>query len=130
MEKQIVEISGAGKPELPFSPAVMFGAMVFVSGQIGNDGNGRLVEGGFAAQVRRAMQNVQSILEQAGSSLDHLLKVTVYLADFDRFAEFNELYCEFVTRNYPARTTFQVGRLGPGVEIEIDAIAYVPSDQA
>lgn len=126
MEKQIIEVPGASDPALPFSPVVAYGSLLFVSGQVGKDKTGKLAEG-FGAQVHQTMKNIQLLLKHAGSSLDHVLKVCVYLADMDKFSEFNQIYKEYFTGNYPARTTFQVGRFGPGVQIEIDVIAYSPN---
>ncbi|NIM95968.1 MAG: hypothetical protein GTO18_19895 [Anaerolineales bacterium] len=124
MEKKIISLPGGSGQKLPFSPAVVYGSMVFVSGQIGRDETGKLHDESFEAQVVQTMKNVQNILELAGSSFDKVLKITVYLADFDLFKEFNEIYRGYFEGDFPARTTFQVGRLGPGVLIEIDAVAH------
>jgi len=125
MKKRIIEVPGAGA-DLPFSPAVAYGSLLFVSGQVGKDASGQLVDGGFKAQVHQTMENIKSILGQAGSDMDCVLKVQVYLADMDNFSQFNEIYKTYFPGDFPTRTTFQVGRFGPGVQIEIDAIAYIP----
>lgn len=123
MAKRPFHGRGKMKSSLPFSPAVAFGSLLFVSGQVGKDETGQLAGGGFEGQVRQVMENIGAILEPAGCTFDDVLKVTVYLADFAQFSAFNEVYKEYFSGVYPARTTIQAGRLGPGVEIEIDAIA-------
>ena len=126
-EKKII-VSGRG-PEAkgPYSAAVAFEGLLFVSGQGPVDPDtGKLVGDTVEEQVVRAFENVRLILEDAGSSLDHVLKVTFYLSDIDHFARANEVYKRFFTeRGYPARTTIQAARLPFDILVEIDVIAYV-----
>ena len=129
MEKRIVEVPGASGSALPLSPAVAYGSLLFVSGHVGKDDAGELVEGDIRAQVQQTMRNLQRTLEHAGTSLESVLKVTVYLSDFDDFGEFNQVYKDYFEVDYPARTTIQAGRLGPGMLVEIEAIAYLPDEQ-
>jgi 2-iminobutanoate/2-iminopropanoate deaminase len=107
----------------PYSQGIVSGDLVFVSGQLGIDpATGRVVEGGIGPQTERIMLNVQAILEEAGSSLDALVKTTIFLADLADFAALNEVYARFVGDTPPARATFQVAALPSGALVEIEAI--------
>ena len=128
--KRVVRTEAAPAPfqGAPYSQAVAWGDLVFVSGQIPVDPEtGRMVEGGIGEQATRVMQNVQAILEEAGSSLDNLLKTTIFIVDFDDFAELNEIYRGFVGETPPARATVEIKSLPQGALLEIDAIAYARS---
>ncbi len=108
----------------PYSQAVQYGDLLFISGQIPLDpGTMKLVEGGVEEQTRRVMLNLQAILAEAGMSWDNILKTTIYLADMADFKTVNEIYGTFFPENAPARATVQVGRLPLDVRVEIDAIA-------
>jgi len=108
----------------PYSQAIRAGDLVFVSGQIPLDpATGAPVAGDIAAQTRRVMQNLQAVLEAAGTSLGAVVKTTIFLADLDDFAVVNEVYGGYFTPPAPARATVQVARLPKDVRIEIDAIA-------
>ena len=110
----------------PYSQAIVAGDMVFVSGQIPLDpATGKLVDGNIAAQTNRVMMNLKGILEAAGSSLDKVVKTTVFLTDLDDFEELNKAYGTWFTGDPPARATVQVARLPKGVALEIDAVAVV-----
>ena len=98
------------------------GDTVYTAGQIGNDPEGNLVEGGIAEQARRTLENVRTCLDAAGCTLDDVVKVNAYLADLGDFPAYNEVYVEFFSKPYPARTSVQAG-LPPGVLIEIEAVA-------
>lgn len=126
MRKEIVAEKGA-PPKGPYSPAIMAkGALVFVSGQGPIDPEtGELQLGTFKEQARLAFQNVATLLEAAGTSWAHAVRVGVFLADLSHFAEMNEIYQEFLTPPYPARTTVGVA-LPPGMLIEVDCIAVIP----
>jgi 2-iminobutanoate/2-iminopropanoate deaminase len=112
-------------PTPPYSPVVVSGDTVYTAGQIANDPRGNLVAGGMAEQARRTLENVRSCVEAAGCTLDDVVKVNAYLADLGDFPAYNEVYVEFFTQPYPARTSVQAG-LPPGVLIEIEAIARKP----
>jgi len=104
-----------------------FGKLVFVSGQAGREpGTGRLapdVEG----QTEQVMKNIATILEAAGSSLQHVIRCSVFLVDMNEFPKMNEVYARVFGAHRPARTTVEVSGLpGDGLRVEIDAIAYVP----
>jgi 2-iminobutanoate/2-iminopropanoate deaminase len=100
---------------------------VFCSGQIHLDpSTGELVEGSIADQTRRCMENLSAVLETAGSSLNDMVKVTVYLADIADYAEFNEAYAAFVGSEPPARAAFSVSGLPKAARVEVECVALVP----
>jgi len=109
----------------PYSQAIVAGELVFVSGQIPIDpGRGVVIEGNIEAQTDRVMRNLGAILQAAGSSLERVVKTTVYLADMDDFEAMNRTYGKYFTEgDPPARATVQAARLPRGVAVEIDAIA-------
>ncbi len=109
----------------PYSQAVRQGELVFVSGQIPLDPEtGAVVEGGIEAQTERVIANLRAVLEAAGSSLDRVLRTTVYLTDLDLFARVNAVYAQhFTGPTPPARATVGVAQLPLGALVEIDAIA-------
>jgi 2-iminobutanoate/2-iminopropanoate deaminase len=127
-EKRVIRTEGAPAPfqGAPYNQAVVYGDLVFVAGQVGIDpGTNEVVDGGIEAQTERAMQNVQAILEEAGSGLERLLKCTIFLADFGDFPTVNEIYGRYVQPDPPARATVQVAYLPSGVLVEIDAVAHL-----
>jgi 2-iminobutanoate/2-iminopropanoate deaminase len=107
----------------PYSQAIAHDGLVFVSGQLGIDPEGNMVEGGIAEQTEQVMQNLSGILEAAGSSLQNIVKATIFLADLGDFQAMNEVYARHVGDEPPARATFQVGALPSGALIEIEVIA-------
>ena len=122
MPRQALQPEGLAVPKPPYSPVVVSGDTVYTAGQIGNDPEGNLVEGGIAEQARRTLENVGTCLDAAGCTLDDVVKVNAYLADLGDFPTYNEVDVEFFSKPYPARTSVQAG-LPPGVLIEIEAIA-------
>jgi 2-iminobutanoate/2-iminopropanoate deaminase len=111
----------------PYSQAVRAGSLLFVSGQIPLDPDtGTMVEGDIAAQTHRVVRNLAAILEAAGSSLDHVVRATIYLADMNDFPAVNDVYGSYFTPPAPARATVQAARLPRDARIEIDVIAAVP----
>ena len=101
------------------------GELVFVAGQLGlAAGRSRPVEGDIAAQTEQALRNLAAILEEAGSSLENLVKTSVFLQDLGDFAAMNEVYARHVGDRPPARSTFEVARLPAGALVEIEAIAH------
>lgn len=113
-----------GPPAGPFSQAVRgAGDAVYLSGQVGTDASGRLVDGGVAAQTEQALRNLRAVLEAAGRTLDDVVRVGVYLADFGDFAAMNHVYARWFERPYPARTTIGVAALPLGAAVEIDLVA-------
>lgn len=109
----------------PFSEVVRVGNMLYLSGQVGIDESLELVSGGIAQETRQAMDNIKALLERSGSSLDHLVKVTVMLADIGDWAEMNEVYVEYFRKRLPARSAFGVNGLALGARVEIECIAEI-----
>jgi 2-iminobutanoate/2-iminopropanoate deaminase len=108
----------------PYSQAVSLDGWLFTSGQVGLDpSTGKLVAGGFEAQARQVLANLQSILRNAGSDFDRVVKATVFLADLGDFGTLNAIYGEAMGEHRPARTTVQVAALPLGAAIEIDMVA-------
>lgn len=107
----------------PYSQGVRAGDLVFVSGQVALDpATGQLVAGGIAEQTRRVLRNLQAILEAGGSSLEKVVRATVYLTDLGEFQAMNAVYAEFFPTEKPARVTVEVSRLPKDALVEIDAI--------
>ena len=128
IEKQIVSTEKAPKPIGPYSVAVQTGNFVFTSGQIGLDPeSGNLVDGGIVAETRQVLTNLKNVLEAAGTSLDWVVKTTVYLRDMNDFAKMNAIYGEFFKVSHPARSTVQAAALPKGGAVEIDVIAILKS---
>jgi reactive intermediate/imine deaminase len=111
---------------LPFSVAVRVGEMLYLSGQIGIDSEGKVVPGGIAAETRQAMENIRATLEQYGSSLDHVIKATVMLADMSEWGEMNKVYVTYFPKHLPARSALGANGLALGARVEIECIAVVP----
>jgi 2-iminobutanoate/2-iminopropanoate deaminase len=123
---ELERIHTAEAPEAigPYSQAMRMGDLVFTAGQIALDPDTmEIVEGDVAAQTERVMTNLAAILAEAGSSLDAVLKTTVYLASMDDFAAMNQVYGRHFGGHRPARSTVEVRRLPKDVRVEIDAIA-------
>ncbi len=123
MDRSVVQTSNAPQAIGPYSQAIIAGDMVFCSGQIPLTPDGVLVEGDVAAQTRQVLTNLQAVLAAAGSSLDQVVKTTVFLVDMNDFAAMNAVYAGFFTANPPARSTVQVARLPRDARVEIEAIA-------
>ena len=126
MSKQAISTPQAPAAIGPYSQAIRAGNLLFVSGQIPLDPDtGQVVEGDAAVQTARVLRNLSAILEAAGSSLNQVLKTTVYLKDMADFAIMNEVYGRFFPETPPARATVEVARLPRNVAVEIDLIAEV-----
>lgn len=124
--KQIIATENAPRAIGPYSQAVAHNGLLYLSGQIPLDpATGQLVEGDIAAQTVRVLENLKAVLEAAGSSLDQVLKTTVYLKDMAEFAKMNEVYGKYFPTASPARATVEVARLPRDVRVEIDAIAAI-----
>jgi 2-iminobutanoate/2-iminopropanoate deaminase len=110
----------------PYSQAIKAGGFVFVSGQLAlRPGEKELTGGEIGAQTEQVLANLRAILEEAGSSLDQLVKTTVFLQNLDDFAGMNEVYAKHVGSTPPARSTVEVAKLPSGALVEIEAIALV-----
>lgn len=124
-ERQVVTTPGAGAPgDLPFSPAIRAGGLLFISGQVGNvPGTRTLVEGGTAAETRQAMENIGVVLRAAGSSWAKVVKCTVFLLDIADYAAMNTVYAGYFPTDPPARSTLAASGLALGARVEIECIA-------
>ena len=122
--KEIIATDRGPKAIGPYSQAIRANGFVFVSGQIAFDpATSQLVEGDVAKQTERVLQNLKSIVEAAGSSLEKAVKCTVFLKDMGDFAAMNEVYARHFPSAPPARSTVEVARLPRDVRVEIDLIA-------
>jgi 2-iminobutanoate/2-iminopropanoate deaminase len=127
--REQVNTDGAPKAIGPYSQAIKAGGLVFASGQVALDPEtGNVVEGGVREQTERVLSNLGAVLAAAGSSLEKVVKTTVYMADLQDFTEMNQVYARFFSEAPPARSTVEVSRLPRDVRVEIDAIAV--GDQA
>lgn len=117
-----------GRPTRPFSPAVQVGNLLFLAGQIGTSANaqGGVVPGGIQAETRQTMENIKEVLAKSGSSLDRVVKCTVFMADMREWDAMNEVYATYFPRNKPARSALGANGLALGAKVEIECIAAVP----
>lgn len=122
--KSVISTAAAPKAIGPYSQAVAYNGLVYLSGQIPLDPEtGQIVAGGIAEQTERVLENLKAVLAASGSSLSGVLKTTVYLKDMAEFPVMNEVYGRYFSENAPARATVEVARLPRDVRVEIDAIA-------
>ena len=109
---------------LPYSPGILAGNTLYISGQLGRDpATAQLVPGGIEAEVRQVFANTKKVLQAAGMDLRNVVSVTVFLANFDDFDKFNAIYKEYFPNDPPARTTVQAARLNLGARVEIQMTA-------
>lgn len=120
--KKAIAAQGAPEPVGPYSQAVVSGSLIFVSGQLGMKPGGVLADS-VEEQTRLALNNVQTILSEAGATMDNVLKTTVLLRDMDDFGSVNAVYAGFFNPPFPARAAFQVSRLPLNAMVEIEAVA-------
>lgn len=126
MSKTLIITDEAPEPIGPYSQAIKHANLVFVSGQIAIDPKtGEMVEGGVKEQARCIMENIKAILQAADSSLDKILKTTIYLKSMDFFSSVNEVFLEYLKGDHPARETVEVSRLPKDADLEISVIASV-----
>ena len=124
MNKEVIQTSAAPKAIGPYEQAIKVGELVYASGQIPLDPDtGVLVTGDIRDQTRRALENLKAVLDASGSSLERVVKTTVFLKDIGDFAPMNEVYEEYLGRAKPARSTVAVADLPRGALVEIDLIA-------
>ena len=116
-------------PVGPYSPGMVVGNLVFVSGQAGRDpASGRLAGDTIEAQTEQVLKNIATILEAAGTTLQHVIRCGVFIVDMKEFPRMNEVYARAFGAHRPARTTVEVSGLpGEGLRVEIDAVAVLPS---
>ncbi|MGB8952798.1 MAG: RidA family protein [Candidatus Aminicenantales bacterium] len=124
--KREIKTEKAPKAIGPYSQGIAANNFVFASGQISLDPQtGELVSGGIEDQTRQVLKNISAVLQAAGSSLDHVVKATVFLQDMNDFASMNTVYAEFFKPPFPARAAVQVARLPKDVKVEIEVIAVL-----
>lgn len=124
MTRQVVMTDKVARPRVPLSNAVKAGGLVFVSGTVAFTVDGQVARGDFRAQMRQTLDNVKTVVEAAGSSLDRAVKVNVILARAEDFAAMNEIYrAYFREGNYPARTTIEARLMHPDLLVEIECVA-------
>jgi 2-iminobutanoate/2-iminopropanoate deaminase len=116
-----------GPPAIgPYSPAILAGNLLFLSGQIPLDPkSGQIIGGDISLQTDQVMRNIATLLQAAGAGFQHIVRTTVYLVDLGEFAAMNEIYGRYMADPPPARATVQVSRLPRDVRVEIDAIAVI-----
>ncbi|MHC4943708.1 MAG: RidA family protein [Planctomycetota bacterium] len=125
MQKEIVSTEKAPAAIGPYSQAVKWGGLVFASGQIPLDpASGELIGGDIKVQTEQVLKNLAAVLEAAGSSLDKVLKATVFMQDLSQFAAMNEVYASFFEKSPPARAAVEVSKLPKEVLVEIEAVAH------
>lgn len=123
--KKIIHSKRAPEPIGPYSQAIQLDNLIFASGQVAIDPEtGNLINGDVKIQTKRVLENLRAVLEEAGASLDTVVKTTIYLKQMDDFAVVNEIYAGYFNRSLPARSTVEVARLPKDVLIEIDCIAH------
>ncbi len=124
MPKQVIRTEEAPPAIGPYSQAVVAGGLVFAAGQIPLDPHtGQPVPGDVRVQTRRVLENLKAVLLAAGSSMDKVVKTTVFLRDLGDFGAMNEIYGEYFREDPPARSTVQVARLPRDAAVEIEALA-------
>ena len=127
MQKQPVRTEQAPAPfqGAPYSQGIVAGDLVFVSGQLGIDpAGGHVIEGGIVEQTEQTMKNLAAVLEEAGSSLENAVMVSIFLVDLGDFQAMNEVYARHLSEPYPARATVQIAALPSGARVEIAVVAH------
>ena len=123
MSRKVVNLSRTSQ-KLPFSHAIKSKGLIFCSGQIPMDWEtGQMIRGDIRVQTRQVFENLKKVLAEAGSSLEKVVKVTVFMTDLNEFQAMNDVYQEFFPLDPPARSTVQVSALAMGAAIEIELIA-------
>jgi len=127
MDKTVISTFGASAPIAPYSQAIRVGSFVFVAGQVGIDPKtGRLVKGGVRAQTKQAIENLAAVLASAGIGLEHVVKTTVFLRKAQDYETMNKVYRIYFKDAPPARTTVQAIPPLKSIQIELEAVAYIP----
>lgn len=127
MTPEYYPMPSTGGAPLPFSEAVRVGNVLYVSGQIGNlPGTLTLAPGGIKAETDQTLKNISAILVRHGSSLDHVIKCTVFLADIQDWPAFNEVYRQYFKTNLPARSALAASGLAVNARTEVECIASIP----
>jgi 2-iminobutanoate/2-iminopropanoate deaminase len=124
MNLKTISTDDAPKAIGPYSQAVEYEKMIFLSGQVGiNPGTGNIDSSTIEGQTKQVMTNLEAVLRASGSDLSHVVKCTVFLTDLEEFQSFNKTYASFFKSNLPARSTVQIAKLPRNAKVEIDVIA-------
>lgn len=124
MDKRIIQTTSAPEPIGPYNQAILSGGTLYISGQICIDpATGNLKNSDLQEETHRVMQNLKSILKEAGMGFKNVVKTTIFLTDMKRFSEVNEIYGKYFDGDFPARETVQVSALPKFVNVEISMIA-------
>ena len=130
MQKEIISTKDAPQAIGPYSQAIRFGNLIFVSGQIPIEPEaGKILKGDIKEQTKLTLENLNNVLAAGGSSLDNVLRTTIYLADLENYSLVNEAYEQYFNDFPPARSTVQVAKLPMDAQIEIDAIACINTEE-
>ena len=126
MPKKIIQTNQAPRPVGPYSQAVQHQGLLFVSGQIPiHPESGELVLNSIEDETRQVLDNLKAVVEAAGSSLENVLKVGIFVTDITQFDVINQIYADYFSEAKPARALVEVSQLPKGVHVEMDAVAYV-----
>jgi 2-iminobutanoate/2-iminopropanoate deaminase len=125
--KKIAAVEGAPAPRAPYSTYTQVGNLIFVAGQVAVDPQTQDTPRSFVEQLHLIMENLKTILETAGSSLENILKTTVFIKDLDNYPEYNKIYRDYFENGYPARSTVVANMVHEDFLIEIEAIAWTPA---
>ncbi len=124
MDKHVIHTPDVPPARVPLSQGIKAGEWIFVSGQLGNDPRtGKLAAGGIGPETRQVCENLKAILRAGGSSLEKVVKVTIYMKELNELAEMNAVFSQYFPKDPPARTTFESARLINDARVEIEAIA-------
>jgi 2-iminobutanoate/2-iminopropanoate deaminase len=127
MKPHVVQPKNSPKPVGPYNHAIRVGDLLFCSGQIPLDSEGKLVAGGIKEQTRQVLQNISAILKDQALTPENVIKATVFMTNLAEFTDMNSVYGEFFTENFPARSTVQVSALPRGASVEIEVVACYPT---
>ena len=111
---------------LPFSESVRVNELLFISGQVGTDESGALVDGGIESESRQVMDNIKQIIQRRGLTMNDVVKCTVFLADVSQWGDFNQVYTTYFSKPYPARSALGANGLALGAALEVECIAAYP----
>ncbi|MFQ6076852.1 MAG: RidA family protein [Candidatus Bathyarchaeia archaeon] len=125
--REVVSTRRAPLPAAPYSQAIKAGGFCFTAGQVPIDPEtGKMVQGDIRQQAQQVLENIEAIIEEAGTSMENVVKVTIFLRDLRDFRAVNEVYSQYFEENPPARTCVQAGRVPLDAGLEAEAIAIIP----